>query len=231
MKKVRRKRRRIFRIIILVMFLLLALSLGFVLLFAYVFDIKTKAVIIHGNKLISDNEILEIANLKDYPNYFLTNTNDYEKSLKKNSLIESAKIKRKMHFQFHIYVNEKKPLFIREDTNKIVFGLNDEIDNNIDKMLDVPYLINYVPNTKYEKLIDKLQKTDYSLLKKISQIKYEPTKYDEDRFILYMNDSNRVYINLPKFKSFDKYDEMVTKFEGKTGKLYLDSGNYFEIDK
>ena len=60
---------------------------------------------------------------------------------------------------------------------------------------------------------------------------YSPTKYDEDRFILYMNDSNRVYINLPKFKSFNKYDEMVTKFEGKTGRLYLDSGNYFEIDK
>ena len=60
---------------------------------------------------------------------------------------------------------------------------------------------------------------------------YSPTKYDEDRFILYMNDSNRVYINLPKFKSFNKYDEMVTKLEGKTGKLFLDSGNYFEIDK
>ena len=55
--------------------------------------------------------------------------------------------------------------------------------------------------------------------------------YDEDRFILYMNDSNRVYINLPKFKNFNDYDKMVTKFEGKTGKLYLDSGNYFEYDK
>ena len=33
-----------------------------------------------------------------------------------------------------------------------------------------------------------------------------------------------------KFKSLNKYDEMVTKFEGKTGVLYLDSGNYFEID-
>ena len=76
-----------------------------------------------------------------------------------------------------------------------------------------------------------MNKIDYALIKKISQIKYDPTKYDEDRFILYMNDSNRVYINLPKFKNFNKYEEMVSKFEGKTGILYLDSGNYFEIDK
>ena len=67
--------------------------------------------------------------------------------------------------------------------------------------------------------------------KKISDIKYYPNKYDEDRFVLYMNDSNKVYINLAKFKNINKYDEMVTKFEGKTGTLYLDSGNYFSIDK
>ena len=113
----------------------------------------------------------------------------------------------------------------------IVFDKNSEIKNDSSLNLNIPYLINYVPNTKYEDLIEKLQKIDYNLLKKISQIKYEPTKYDDDRFILYMNDSNRVYINLPKFKNFNDYDKMVTKFEGKTGKLYLDSGNYFEYDK
>ena len=68
-------------------------------------------------------------------------------------------------------------------------------------------------------------------MEKVSDIKYFPNKYDEERFILYMNDKNIVYINLPKFKSINEYNKMVEKLEGKTGKLYLDSGNYFEYDK
>ena len=231
MKKNKGKKRKVFKKLFLVIFLLLALSFALILLIGYVFDIKTKAVIISGNKLISDKEVLDIINLRDYPNFILSNTNMYEKKLKENNLIEKAKIKRSLNFRFYIEIKEKKPLFIREDTNKIVFDVKDEMDNNINKKIDVPYLINYVPNTKYEKLIEKIKLIKPELIGKISQIKYDPSKYDEDRFILYMNDSNRVIINLPKFKSFNRYNEMVTKFEGKTGTLYLDSGNYFEIDK
>ena len=76
-----------------------------------------------------------------------------------------------------------------------------------------------------------MENIDNSIINKISDIKYDPNEYDEDRFLLYMNDSNKVYINLPKFKNLNKYNEMVTKFEGKVGTLYLDSGNYFEIEK
>lgn len=229
-KKTHKKHKKI-RLFILIISVLVILGFGLVLLCSYVFDIKTKAVIIHGNNLVSDSEILETAGIIDYPNFFSVKTKEIEKELKDNSFIEDAKVKRKVFFQLHIYIDENKPLFIREDTDKIVFDNGEETPNKKNITLDVPSLINYVPNTKYKQLIKKLNQIDYSLLKRVSQIKYEPNKYDDDRFILYMNDSNRVYINLPKFKNFNDYDKMVTKFEGKTGKLYLDSGNYFEIDK
>ena len=230
-KKTHRKTKRKFRIFVFILSMLILIALGIFLLCSYVLDVKTKAIIIHNNNIVSDNEILEIADIIDYPSFFLTNTKNIEKKLEKDVFIKDAKIKRNLLFQFHIYIEENKPLFIREDTNMIVFDAKNETPNNTDKDLDVPYLINYVPNTKYPDLIKKLKQIDYGLLKRVSQIKYEPTKYDESRFILYMNDSNRVYINLPKFKNFNDYDKMVEKFEGKTGKLYLDSGNYFEIDK
>ena len=230
-KKMRRKHNRKFRIFILILSMLILIILGIVLLCSYVFDTKTKTVIIHGNSVISDNEVLEMADLIDYPNFFLANTKNIENKLKKNSFIKNVTIKRNILFQMHIYITENKPLFIREDTNMIVFDNGKESQNDASNYIEVPYLINYVPNTKYSEMIKKLKQIDYSLLKKVSQIKYEPTKYDEDRFILYMNDSNRVYINLPKFKNFNNYNKMVTKLEGKTGILYLDSGNYFEIDK
>ena len=230
-KKKSKKRNRKLRIFILVIATILILFFSIALLLIYVFDIKTKAIIIHGNNIVTDNQVLEETNLIDYPNFFKTSGNNIEKKLEKLSFIKNVEVKKNPLLQIHIYIEEYKPLFIREDTNMIVFDKNNEVPNNTKEKLNVPYLINYVPNTKYDELIKKLKQIDYKLLKKVSQIKYEPNKYDEDRFILYMNDSNRVYINLPKFKSFNKYDEMVTKFEGKTGKLYLDSGNYFEFDK
>ena len=226
-----RKKHRKLKIFILIFSLLLIIGISIFLLCYYVFDIKTKAVIIHGNNLITDNEVLEIADIIDYPNYFTVNKKSIIKKLKENSFINKVEIKHGTHFKLHIYITENKPLFIREDTNMIVFSNGKETKNQQEKELNIPSLINYVPNTKYSDLIKKLNQVDYKLLKRISQIKYDPNKFDDARFILYMNDSNRVYINLPKFKNFNDYDKMVTKFEGKTGTLYLDSGNYFEIDK
>jgi len=224
------KTRKKFKIFVLIVAILMLLGIIIGLLCSYVFDIKTKAVIIHNNDIVTDEEILELADIKDYPNFFKFNTRTIEKRLEDNPFIKEAEVRRGLYFQLHFYITENKPLFIREDTNKIVFEDGSE-ENNISKNLSIPSLINYVPNTKYKELIKKINQIDYKLLKRVSQIKYEPNKYDDARFVLYMNDSNRVYINLPKFKNFNDYDKMVTKFEGKTGKLYLDSGNYFEIDK
>lgn len=229
-KKVKKGKRR-FRIFLLVMIFLILLLFAVVMLCAYVFKVPTRSIIVQGNSIVSDEEILKSAGLDHDSNFILASSNDVESSVKKNSFIKSVKVKKNWLLEINIYVEEYKPFFIREDTNTIVASSGDEISNSEDYTLAIPSLINYVPDTKYKDLIKKMNRIDYSLIKKISQIMYSPTKYDEDRFILYMNDSNRVYINLPKFKSFNKYDEMVTKFEGKTGRLYLDSGNYFEIDK
>lgn len=230
-KKKRKKGKKKFRIFLLVIGFLLLFSFAFIMLGAYVFKIQTKAIIINGNDVLSEELILKEVGLEDYPNFFLTSSSDTEKKLEDNALVKEAKVNKNLFFQINIKIEENKPLFIREDIDMIVLDSGKEIKNDFSLELNIPYLVNYVPDTKYNELIEKLNKIDYSLIKKVSQIVYSPTKYDEDRFILYMNDSNRVYINLPKFKNFNKYDEMVTKFEGKTGKLYLDSGNYFEIDK
>ena len=230
-KKKEKKGKRKFRIFILIIGFLLLLTFIIIMLGAYVFKIPAKSIIVHGNSYLPESEILDSINLEENPNFFLTSTGDITKTLKKNTFIKEVKVTKNILFEINIYIEEYKPYFIREDQNKIVLSNGKEIQNKEEYDLNIPSLINYVPDTKYKELIEKLNKIDYILIKKISQIMYSPTKYDEDRFILYMNDSNRVYINLPKFKSFNKYDEMVTKLEGKTGKLFLDSGNYFEIDK
>ena len=230
MKKKGKKKKPLFKKFILFILLVLIIIFIIFMLGMYVFETKIKTIVVHDNIVLSDNEIIEIANLENYPNFYKVSITNTEKRIKSNEYVKEVEIKKNLLFEIHIYVNEYKPLFIREDINKIVFDTGKEINNKNTHKFNIPSLVNYVPDTKYKTLIKKMNSIDYKIVSKISDIKYDPNKYDEDRFILYMNDSNRVYINLPKFKNLNKYDEMVTKFEGKTGTLYLDSGNYFEID-
>lgn len=230
MGKKGKKKRSLFKRFMLFILLVLFIIFIIFMLGTYVFETKVKTIVVHDNMILNDKDIIEIANLENYPNFYKISITNTEKKLKNNEYVKDVEVKKNLLFEVHIYVDEYKPLFIREDTNKIVFDTGKEINNTNTYNLNIPSLVNYVPDTKYKNLIKKMDSIDYEIVSKISDIKYDPNKYDEDRFILYMNDSNRVYINLPKFKNLNKYDEMVTKFEGKTGTLYLDSGNYFEID-
>ena len=225
-----KRKKRGFRIFLVILFFTVLIGFIFLLLGAYVFETKIKTIVVHDNNILTDEEIIALAELENYPNFYLTTSSSIEKNIEKSDFIEKVEVKKNLFFEVDIYVTENKPLFIREDTDKIVFQDGQEIANSNEYNLDIPHLVNYVPDTKYSDLLKKMNSINYKIVKKISDIRYYPNKYDEDRFLLYMNDSNRVYINLPKFKSLNKYDEMVTKFEGKTGVLYLDSGNYFEID-
>ena len=117
-------------------------------------------------------------------------------------------------------------LFYNQNTSKYVLENKKEVLLN---GIVVPTLINYVPDTKYDIFVNKYILLDNKVKQKISEIKYDPNPIDEDRFFLYMNDGNYVYITLTKMELLNKYNDAITKFEGKKGTLYLDSGNYFEI--
>lgn len=226
------KKKKGFSKLFVFLFMIILIIFIIFLLCAYVFKLEAKTIVVHNNQIVTDTEIINaIEDNNKKPNFLLTNSSKIKKELKDNEFIKDVKVKKDLLLEIHVYITEKKPLFIREDTNKIVLDDKTEINNNEEYELNIPTLINYVPNKKYSSLIKKITKVDYSIVKKISDIKYDPNKYDEDRFLLYMNDSNKVYINLPKFKNLSRYDKMVEKFEGKQGTLYLDSGNYFKVNK
>ncbi len=96
-------------------------------------------------------------------------------------------------------------------------------------MFRLPRLINYVPDVKYDKFIENMAKVKVDTLSKISDIEYQPNDYDKDRFLLYMDDGNMVYLTLTKFKMINHYNEVVEQLENHKGILYLDNGNHFQI--
>lgn len=184
-------------------------------------------IFIYGNKYVTDDEIISLAELMDYPEFYYPFSFQIANKIEKNPYIKSVKVKKKFYHVIEITVEENIPLFIKDSEDKIVLMNDVEIDN--DKKLSLPRVVNYIPDTIYERFVSKMGKLDEIVRSKISEIKYKPSEYDEERFILYMNDGNYVYLTLTKFEYLEYYNEVYETLEGKKGILYLDSGNHFVI--
>lgn len=222
MKKKKKKMKKDFIKFCLIILILFGIST----LVYYGFGPNIKNIYVLNNNYLSDQEIIDLAKLNNYPNFYTTSSSSIKKKLKSNTLIKDVKIKKRLFNKIYIYVDEYEVLFYNQNTSKYV------LENKKEVLLDgivVPTLINYVPDTKYNTFINKYILLDDKVKQKISEIKYDPNTIDEDRFFLYMNDGNYVYITLTKMELLNKYNEAITKVEGKKGTLYLDSGNYFEI--
>lgn len=220
-KIVKRKKLKVFSLLLL---LLIVGTISF-LVYSYVkSDIKN--IIIEGNTYLNDEEVLKLADLTDYPSYILLRTRKTEKKIEKNKYIKSAKVRRKIFHIVQIEIKEHDILF-QKTNNKYVLENGKEILSN--KNIRVPRLNNYTPDDKYKKFIENMKEVDKSILGKISEISYDPNEYDKDRFLLYMDDGNSVFLTLTKFEMINYYNEVLSQLEGRKGILYLDSGNHFKI--
>ena len=63
---------------------------------------------------------------------------------------------------------------------------------------------------------------------KPDKLKYDPNDIDLDRYYVYMNDGNSVYLTVNKFNKINKYNEILESVGKQNGTLYLDYGDYFE---
>lgn len=150
-----------------------------------------------------------------------------KKNIKKSPYVKSVTIKKKILGIVEIQIEEYNILFRKEENNKIVLEDKEELIDN--EKYQVPILLNYIPDTKYDSFIKGMNQVTPSIKNQISEIRYYPNTQDEDRFLLYMNDGNYVYLTLTKFKQINYYEDVLEKLDGKKGILYLDSGNHFKI--
>ena len=221
-KKQKKKKINLFRVFIFILFLLLiAITIKFLL------DVKIKNIVILNNNYYTDEQIIEAANIQDYPKFLLLNKNRVRNKLKKLDLIDDVKIYKKKGFVLEIEVKEKKILYLKRSINEYV--LSDRSTISLDNVVGVPTLINFLEEDTENKFIDAFSDIDSNIISLISEIEYNKTEYDSERFLLYMNDGNEVYITITKLNKLNKYESIVSKLNGKRGILYLDSGNYLEV--
>lgn len=215
------------------LFNFLIVLLGFVGLFFGVYllsQVKTKNIIISGTSYLKDDYVIDLAGIRDYPKFLLVNSRDICRKVIDSKYISKCKVKKKWGFVLELVLVENEPLFYDSNKNKYVLENNEESTNkDLDINFRVPRLINYVPDKKYEKFITGMINIEKNTLSKIGDIEYLPNEYDKDRFLLYMDDGNMVYITLTKFKMINRYNDVLPQLSGHKGILYLDSGNHFKI--
>lgn len=219
-KKNKKRKLRYGRIIlcILIVFFFLYLIIN-------VFKFPIKNIYIYGNSELTDQEIIDLAGIHNYPSIFSITTKSMERKLKKNIYIEKVVVKKKKLSEIHIEIKENYALFYYESENKTIMHNLAEINEK----LSAPLVVNYITDNVYELFKEKMQKIDINILKRISEIKYDPNNVDSERFIFTMNDGNYVYLTLEKFESINNYVDIIKNFDNKKGILYLDSGEYFKV--
>lgn len=225
MAKVIKKRKKL-KIVAVLLFLLILSSICYI---SYILlDMPIKNILIKGNTILKDQEIIEQANLQDYPSFLRTTSHKIKKNLKNSPYIASVHVRKQFFNKLVIEIEENSILYIDSNTNKMVLsnGKNIDIDRN---SIGNAVLINEVDAAYKEKFIKKMNEIDKNILRKVSEIKYEPTNLDKGRFLFTMTDGNYVYLTLTKFKNINYYEDVLPQLEGKKGILYLDSGNHFEI--
>jgi len=225
-KKIVKKTRIKFINLFLILIVFIGLFFGVKIFLSF----KTKNIIIAGNNYLADDYIMNLANIRDYPKFLTLNSKNVCKKITSIKYISSCKINKRWGFILEVNVKENRALFYDVSSEKYVLFdkslvKGDEINYNF----RVPRLLNYVPDKKYNKFITEMGKIDKDTLSKISDIEYQPNDFDKDRFLLYMDDGNMVYLTLTKFKMINHYNEVLSQLEGHKGILYLDSGNHFKI--
>ena len=205
--------------------LLVLIILGLIVygIYKYV-DIKVNTIYISGNNILTDQEIIEIANLDNNPSYIKNVTLVIKDKLEKNVYIKEAKVTKGL-LSIKIKIDEASVLYIDKKTNEKV-TIKGKIKD--EKIVCAPYLINEAPKEKTDGFKNAMTKIDNDMLCQMSEIKYDPNDIDKDRYYVYMNDGNSVYLTVNKFKKLNKYNSILENIGKQNGTLYLDYGDYFE---
>ncbi len=218
-KKVKRRiNKKAIVVIILILYLV-------IMIFYYCLKMPVKNIVINGNNLLKDSEIITSAGLNDYPNLFKISTKNIEKNIESMDLVESVEVKKSILGTITINVVEAKVLFLNTTNNLVVLSNKEEISDN--NFVGIPSLINYVPQNIMDNLVEKVNDIDSDIIALISEIEYSPDikndiTINDSRFILKMNDGNTVYIDIVNFANLNMYKTIYSNLDS-LGVIHLDS--------
>lgn len=221
-KKSKKKKRMKLRYGRVLLALVILGIIGFILY--HTMDLRIRNIYVLNNVYLTDQQVIERANLEDYPSTVEELSMFIKSNLEKDVMIYRATVTKKGLFSVTIGVEENRPIFYDKNKNHLILLDGSTTEGNY----MVPTLINYTPDKLYKKLTKKLIALDTNILSRISEIEYDPNDVDASRFLVSMTDGNYVYLSLNQFQKINSYLDIIKTFPNKKGILYLDSGEYFK---
>lgn len=223
-KKMKKKRK--LKLIPAFVFLVVITIIYFAVSIYLKIDIQN--IVVKNHSYFKEQDILKLAGLEEYPSFYFTTTSSIKRRLKMSPFIKDVNVKKEFFHKIVIEVEEYRVLYREEESKKLVLENGEKLDDP-KTIRGIPTLVNYVPDEKESSFQKGMKKVKEDIASTISEIQYVPNEYDKDRFLLFMDDGNNVYLTLTKFEMINYYHEVLPQLEGKKGILYLDSGNHFKI--
>lgn len=221
-KKIKKKKLNIKRTLF---FMLLLYIIGYGAF--YLVNKPIRHIVITGNELILDSEILRISKLKNYPSYFRYSNKTLEKRIKTLKLVESVEVKKSFNYTININITENKVLFYYK--NKLVLSNGNIIENSYNNIYGIPTLINEVESDILNRFIENFSKIEDNIIYEMNEIQYFPLTSDDgkiisdDRFKISMNDGNTIITNIKSVSVLNKYNDIYASLGGKYGTINLDT--------
>lgn len=224
MKEKKTKTKRKLKFLNFLVFCLILVFLSGI--FYYFYQMPIKNIIITGTTYLSDYDVIEAADIKNYPPLWKVSKRKMSQKISELDFVKDVAIHKNLFGRLTISITEEIPLFYSRNLEKLVFASGKEIVSQ--ELQGLPILINYVPDEIYARLIKEMQNTNQDVLRLISEIEYQPWKsddvvIDDTRFYLRMNDGNVVYVNLINFQKLNNYMTIYSTIGESKGVFQLDS--------
>ena len=100
-KIVKKKKVRVFRLLLILVVLGLLFFAGYLYL-----NTKIKNLIVTGNHYLTDDDILVEAQVEDYPSFYFTFSSKIKKRLLKNPLVKEVEVSKSFYHILHIQVED-----------------------------------------------------------------------------------------------------------------------------
>lgn len=222
-KKIKRRKIKYKNVTLMLFILVILLGICF-----FITSTRIKNIYIEGNSILTDQQIIDECGIRDYPKIISINRKKMESNLKDNPYIEDVSIKySNLMREVKITIKENRPLLYYQYEDAYLLSNGKRIKDKY----SLPTLINQTPEDILEKLLKKIYKLDENILGRISEIKYSPSKVNDNLFYLTMNDGNQVYVDFNTFNKLENYPDFIKGLDNRKGILHLDSGDYLEIFK
>jgi len=189
-------------------------------------QLKITKVYIEKEQRVSEEQLRQVLFPSEYPSLLFTSKQSLlQKAQEVYPIIQDFRIRKSLFGTLTIEVIEHRILFIYQDSYILEDGTTLP-KHNVNQTYLAPELLvkTAIEEDIYQKLIEKMNEIEESILERISEISYVPNdEKDQERFLFLMNDGNYAYATLSKLNKLNLYDSIKKKLEGKRGILYFDS--------